>query len=150
MVDGFMIARKFREQCPEGYEFLKSTPLAAEYIHKTSLPHQHFYNNDVVFKHDPDDDSSLMQFRFNVNDRAPHRMDLDQQRKFYKYYPELSKLVNDPENIYWTELEPGRVLIVNNWRVMHGRAEFVGKRTLSVCYVGREDYMSKAKTFGLV
>ena len=44
----------------------------------------------------------------------------------------------------------GKVLLVNNWRVMHGRTSFQGERTMSVCYVGRTEFMSRARVLGLV
>ena len=71
-------------------------------------------------------------------------MALEEQRIFYPHYRTLAKLVNDPDNAYWLSLEPGTVLFIDNWRVMHGRASFQGKRTMTGCYVGRTEFMSRA------
>lgn len=71
-------------------------------------------------------------------------MTLSEQRSFYKHYRTLAEVVNDPANAFWLGLEPGTVLFIDNWRVMHGRASFQGKRTMTGCYVGRTEFMSRA------
>ena len=148
MVDGYKVAEIFKAECPEGFEFLSKTPVSGEYVHTNSEPHQHFLSDDVIFKHNRND--KLIGFRYNMNDRAPHRLSLDQQRKFYKFYPRLSKVVNDPSNVFTFGLQPGTVLLINNWRVMHGRLSFEGKRIMSGCYIARDDFLSTARSLGLV
>ena len=91
-----------------------------------------------------------MQFRYNVYDRAPHKMTLDEQRTFYQNYRILSEIVEDRENAMWIKLEPGTVLFIDNWRVMHGRSGFQGERTMTGCYVNRSDFLSRTKVFNLI
>ena len=148
LVDGFKVAEIFKAECPEGFEFLSKTPVSAEYIHTNTEPHQHFLSEDVIFKHDRN--SNLIGFRYNMNDRAPHKFSLEQQRSFYKFYPRLSKVVNDPSNAFKILLQPGTVLLIDNWRVMHGRLGFEGKRIMSGCYITRDDLLSKARVLGLM
>ena len=150
LVDGFNIAEKFKRSCPEGFKFFSETPLACEYIHTKTSPKEHYYSSDPIFKHDPKDKNKLIQFRYNVYDRAPHQFDLDTQRKFYKYLPELAKEIKDNSNAYEVKLSPGTILIIDNWRIMHARNGFSGKRIMSGCYVTRDDFMSAAKSFELV
>ena len=150
MVDGFNIAQKFKDKCPEGYRFFSEIPFSCEYVHTISTPHEHYYSSDPIFKHDPQDKDILIQFRYNVYDRAPHQFDLDTQRKFYKYLPQLAKEIRDNSNGYAIRLSPGTILIIDNWRVMHARNGFNGKRIMSGCYVARDDFMSAAKSMMLV
>ena len=89
----------------------------------------------------------LEQFRFNAYDRAPHAWSLDDQKLFYEYYPKLGEIVK--ANVCKLKLEPGQVLVVNNWRAMHGRNAFKGHRVLSGCYIDRDSFMSRAKSLGL-
>lgn len=44
----------------------------------------------------------------------------------------------------------GRVVFFDNWRVLHGRAEFTGKRVFGGAYMSRRDFMSAARTRNLV
>ena len=46
-------------------------------------------------------------------------------------------------------LEPGEMLIFDNWRVMHGRGEFIGKRKMCGCYINREDFESSCRMHNL-
>ncbi len=89
----------------------------------------------------------LEQFRFNGYRRAPHAMSLEEQKLFYEYYPKLADIVK--ANACPVKLEPGQVLVVNNWRVMHGRTPVKGHRVLSGCYIDRESYLSRAKSLGI-
>ena len=150
LVDGFNIAQKFKEKCPEGFQFFSQTPLSCEYIHTKTSPAEHYYSSDPIFKHDPLDEHKLVQFRYNMYDRAPHQFDLERQRKFYKYLPELAREIKDTANGYCLNLSPGTILLVDNWRVMHARNGFRGKRIMSGCYVTRDDFMSSAKSLGLI
>ncbi|XP_059089468.1 trimethyllysine dioxygenase, mitochondrial-like [Tigriopus californicus] len=148
LVDGFKIAELLKKANPDAYQFFRKTPLEAEYIHSRSEPQEHYYNVDYVFKHHPISDE-LEQFRFNVYDRAPHKMGLSEQRLFYRYYRELAALIVDETNVMRVQLHPGTVLFIDNWRVMHGRTGFQGQRIMSGCYVNRSDFISRAKVFDL-
>lgn len=45
----------------------------------------------------------------------------------------------------------GNVLLVNNWRVMHGRTSFLGnERVMSGCYVNKEALESKARVLRII
>ena len=49
----------------------------------------------------------------------------------------------DKSLVYMFQLEPGRVLVFNNHRVLHARTAFTGTRELCGCYINREDYFSR-------
>jgi trimethyllysine dioxygenase len=64
----------------------------------------------------------------------------------------FNRILNDPQNQYWTQLEPGMPLskcgrvdehggltnsgrtVFDNWRVLHGRSVFTGKRRMAGGY----------------
>jgi len=46
---------------------------------------------------------------------------------------------------YWTMLVPGRAVIFDNWRVLHGRSAFKGKRTMCGAYIGIDQFESRFK-----
>lgn len=149
LVDGFKVAEIVRERHPEVYEFFTSFPVEAEYIHSDEWVDDHYYCVDRVFKHHPAS-GELEQFRFNVYDRAPHKMTLEEQREFYPKYRLLAEIVEDARNEVRVKLDPGTVLFIDNWRVMHGRTGFQGERTMTGCYVNRSDFMSRAQVLGLL
>ena len=91
-----------------------------------------------------------MQVRINSYDRGPHeRMDLADQLKFYNFYPNLIKMSQEEKYLKKINLKPGTVLLVNNWRILHGRTAFEGKRILSGCYIGHMDFMSCCRSLDI-
>ncbi|KAJ8726847.1 hypothetical protein PYW08_015244 [Mythimna loreyi] len=45
---------------------------------------------------------------------------------------------------------PGTVMIMDNFRVLHGRTGFSGSRVLGGSYVARSDWLDKARALGLI
>ncbi|XP_040565117.1 trimethyllysine dioxygenase, mitochondrial [Lepeophtheirus salmonis] len=152
LVDGFEIARQFKELCAEGYSYFSyERPVESEYIHKGEKPHEHSYSSDFIFKHYPNS-SVLRQVRYNVYDRAPHKglRTVEEQMKFYEFYKLLSSVFQKPSNSFELKLVPGTLIFIDNFRVLHGRNAFRGSRIMSGCYVERSDFLSQAKVFELI
>ena len=42
-------------------------------------------------------------------------------------------------------LRPGDALLFDNWRVLHGRHAYTGKRTLCGAYLNHEDFESRLR-----
>jgi trimethyllysine dioxygenase len=40
-------------------------------------------------------------------------------------------------------LKPGMMVVIDNWRVMHGRSGFSGDRRMCGAYVGRDEWRSR-------
>ena len=53
LLDGFALAKTFKENYPEGYDFFSKNPIESEYIHVQSEPKAHYFSKDLVFKHCP-------------------------------------------------------------------------------------------------
>ncbi len=53
---------------------------------------------DPVFKRHPVS-GELEQFRYNVYDRAVHRMTAEEQREFYKHYRILADILENREEL---------------------------------------------------
>ena len=151
-VDTFQVAKDIQHNYPDTYEFFKKFPVEAEYIYKDKDGNlkDHFINTDFIFKHHPVS-GELQQVRFNYYDRAVHRMNLEEQRQFYKHFRLLSGMMMDGKYAAEIDLQPGTVLFVDNWRVMHGRKAFEGgDRELYTGYVNRDEFISAARVLGLV
>jgi len=75
----------------------------------------------------------VRRLRFNNFDRAsipPKDAEL-----FYNSYTKLGKIIQDPALCYKTKLKQGTILLADNFRVMHGRTGFDGRRTVSGAYL---------------
>ncbi|XP_075958731.1 trimethyllysine dioxygenase, mitochondrial [Anarhichas minor] len=149
LVDGFYAAEKVRQQSPENFELLARVPIRHEYI-ETSENHQNHMTGigPVLNVYPWNNEMSLI--RYNNYDRSvintiPH----DLVQRWYVAHRELTTELRRPENELWVKLAPGKVIFIDNWRVMHGRESFTGLRQLCGCYLTRDDVLSSARCFGL-
>lgn len=71
-------------------------------------------------------------------------------RQFYTDLQLLSAEIESTANEWWFKLNPGTVVIFDNWRVLHGRAAYTGRRKITGCYVARTEFESVARTMGLI
>ena len=71
-------------------------------------------------------------------------------KQFYLDLRTLAKEIQSPQNEWWFKLVPGTVMIFDNWRILHGRAQYTGKRVMSGCYVSRTEFLSVARTMGII
>ncbi|KAF7901782.1 uncharacterized protein EAF01_007081 [Botrytis porri] len=81
------------------------------------------------------------QIRWNEADRGTIHPGYSQE--WYEAAKAYNDRVNDPKLQYWSQLVPGRALVFDNWRVLHGRSEFTGKRRICGGYINRDDYVSR-------
>ncbi|XP_041378663.1 trimethyllysine dioxygenase, mitochondrial-like [Gigantopelta aegis] len=145
LVDGFQVAEKLRQEDPAAFTNLTNQIVPHEYVeegfHVRSL-------GRVLTIHPAS--KEMENIRFNPYDMAPlDTIPPNEVEQFYKDYKKLTKLIRDPANSFWFKLHPGMLLLINNWRVLHGRASFTGKRVLCGCYIAHDDWMSKARLAGL-
>ncbi|XP_035522914.1 trimethyllysine dioxygenase, mitochondrial [Morone saxatilis] len=149
LVDGFYAAEKVRRQSPENFELLARVPIRHEYIENTDNHRNHMTGIGPLLNIYPWNNEMYL-IRYNNYDRSvmntiPH--DLVQQ--WYVAHRELTTELRRPENELWVKLTPGKVIFIDNWRVMHGRESFTGLRQLCGCYLTRDDVLSAARCFGL-
>ncbi len=139
LVDGFRIADELRRNDPAAFRTLASVPVTGRYIE----PGVHLEATRPVFRLGPD--GELLQVTFNNYDRAPFRLPDDEMAAFYHALRGFEALANDPALQLKRLLRQDEVLFIDNWRVMHARAAYSGKRRMSGCYVNREDFESKLR-----
>ncbi|KAK5640795.1 hypothetical protein RI129_009342 [Pyrocoelia pectoralis] len=141
LVDGFNVAEKVRSKNPDAFNLLCNSPIESHFIDKS----QHYFCTESVIKlHSVT--KQLYQIRFNIYDRSP-LVSLPEEviPKYYEAYQLFAREAFDPRNRLEIQLEPGDVLFVDNWRILHGRNAFTGERELGGCYVSRDDYISQVK-----
>ncbi|GAB6032113.1 hypothetical protein CHUAL_010476 [Chamberlinius hualienensis] len=147
LVDGFYAANCLQVKDPLAYRCLTTVPIDSTYQDDLG---NYYIHNDYVIKQCVNT-GFIFQIRFNpldigiIKDISPQTF-----RQFYQGYNLLAKEILNPKNRILTQLVPGSILFVDNWRVLHGRMSFVGERQLCGCYISRGDYISRGKLLGLL
>ncbi|KAI8820458.1 trimethyllysine dioxygenase [Fimicolochytrium jonesii] len=144
-VDAFHVADRLRTSHPWAYDVLSRTRISA---HSAGDANTHIKpaHTFPILNHDPAT-GALYQIRFNNDDRSPLvGLSPADVREFYAALREWTKLMRDPANELWIKLQPGRAAMVDNWRVLHGRASFTGYRRLTGAYINWDDFRSRVRT----
>ena len=87
-------------------------------------------------------DATIRQSCFSDNDRTPFWLGSEEMAEFYETYGHFYRLANDPARQLQLKLTPGTLMVLDNWRVLHGRQPFSGRRVPCGAYHNREDFES--------
>jgi trimethyllysine dioxygenase len=100
-----------------------------------------------VFKHDAVT-GEIAQVRWNNEDRGVlgKGWRADEVEAWYDAAGKWEEAVKSADAEYWVQLTPGTMVVIDNWRVMHGRSTFTGQRRMCGAYVGRDDWRSRLET----
>ena len=140
LVDGFAIARTLQQQSPEHYAVLSQVEVPGQYLDNGV----NLQTERPVLRHDRK--GRLLQVSFNNYDRAPFLLPPADMAAFYAAYSAFNRHVLDQRNWLKIPLRPGMALILDNWRCLHGRMGYTGKRVFYGCYHNRADYDSRLRT----
>ena len=139
LVDAIGAAEKLKRVNREAFDFLANTHIPAKYLE----PGQNFRCLGPMIKVDPYS-NEVYHVRINGDDRdVLSCLRFDEVELFYTHLHAYTSILRDKSSELWFKLTPGTALIVNNWRVLHGRAAFTGTRSLGGCYVGHDEHTSK-------
>ncbi|KAJ9620626.1 hypothetical protein H2203_007833 [Taxawa tesnikishii (nom. ined.)] len=147
LVDGFAAAFELYMTDKRSYEILSTVGVYSHASGNEDVSVQP-YTSFPVLVHDPYH-GHLVQVRWNNADRAGIELPLGEVDVWYEAAAKFDAILNKPEYQYWEQLRPGTPLIFDNWRVLHGRSSFNGKRRLCGAYVNRDDFISKYKLTNL-
>ncbi|MFV2039272.1 MAG: TauD/TfdA family dioxygenase, partial [Acidimicrobiales bacterium] len=139
LVDGFAIAAALRADAPEAFEVLSSLDVPARYIE----PGVHLRAERPPIRLDAS--GQVVQLSFNNYDRAPFWLPEPKMSEFYDAYSLLHDHIIDRERWHQLRLDPGDALIFDNWRVLHGRQAYTGRRVFYGCYHNRDDVLSRLR-----
>lgn len=141
LVDGFKCARELQLQDPSAYKILSETNIHAHASGNEGISIQP-YRGFPVLSHDPST-GQLQQVRWNSSDRAGIELPVSETQKWYDAARKFESILR--ANEFWKQLQPGELLVFDNWRVMHGRSAFTGKRRVCGAYINRDDWISRWK-----
>ncbi len=137
--DGFKVADVMRKEDPDLFDVLTRVKVTGRYIEpgvnlQASRP--------VIIL---DDDGKYRQISFNNFDRAAFLLEEEEMKLFYKAIRRFNELVNDPKMQVTFQLQEGKAVVFDNWRVLHARTQYSGLRHLAGAYMNREDFESKLR-----
>jgi trimethyllysine dioxygenase len=139
LVDGFKIAETLRSTEPDLFEVLATVDVLGQYIGDGA----HLMSARPVFRHDQS--GALVQVSYNNADRAPFLLPADEMARLYDALRAFDHLANSRSMQWHRVLRPGDALLFDNWRVLHGRLAYTGKRTLCGAYLNHEDFESRLR-----
>ncbi|KAH8595859.1 hypothetical protein B0O99DRAFT_571411 [Bisporella sp. PMI_857] len=149
-VDGFNAARTLLTEDASSYEILANTPVpwhASGNEGVTITPSKNFPVLDLEAGK-PFHEAALLQVRWNNDDRGVVEVRDDPEHVssaelWYLAARKWDAILKREHMQYRPRLEPGRPIIFDNWRVLHGRAAFTGKRRMCGGYINRDDWISR-------
>ncbi|KAG5986378.1 hypothetical protein E4U54_005453 [Claviceps lovelessii] len=139
LVDGFYAAHRMRTEFPSAYEVLRTI----------RVPWHASGNQDVAISPDrayPVLDASpkrINRVRWNNDDRGAVPLHVSNVDEWYDAARKWDSILRRRRNEYWFQLEPGQILIFDNWRILHGRSAFQGRRRVCGGYINRDDFVSR-------
>jgi len=128
LTDGFAVARQLQLEDPEGYALLARYGYDAErdFVASRVDSTQAFNRGLVVSTQHPllqlDEDGRLKRLQYNEVFRTPLTLPFDVFDKWYAAFGRFVELIHCAEFERKVPMQRGRFLLMNNWRVLHGRA----------------------------
>jgi len=141
-VDGFKVAAQLKQEDPQAYETLATTPVT---FRMDSARGDILGSNPLLTL---DTQGTLKVFRFSNQLAQPSNFSPDRVEAFYHAYRKLGKLLETPENKIQFKLGTGDIMVTNNLRVLHGRNSYdpaSGDRHLQLSYMDMDDVMSRIR-----
>ena len=137
LVDGFMLAELLKDRTPEAFELLSRTATTFRRRYEGF----DYYTQTPVFTLDTK--GAVVRFCWAEKSVAPIRAPEHLIEPIYAARRALLELVHDESLQARIALRPGELLIADNYRVMHGRTAYRGRRHLRHCHVDRDEMYSR-------
>jgi len=152
LVDGFKLGGHMKQHFPEYFSLLSNVSIPYKLTFKDAA---NYHTRRYTFSVDSDGNPSGMHF--NHIDRQP----LDEEslyqakevlscdadiamKKMYQAIRCFHQLIYSDQFTYKFDLRPGRMLMMNNKRVLHAREEFIsGYRSVCGVYHTEQEWLSK-------
>ncbi len=90
-----------------------------------------------------DAEGEIISFRFAERSAAPLVLPEELMRRVYAARRALLSLAYNPDYQIRIRLSPGDALLIDNYRLMHGREAFSGARHLRQCNLDRDEVLSR-------
>lgn len=142
LVDGLHVAETLRREQPEAFAVLTTTSTRFRYV-----------DPDTVLEHygpliELTPDGSVRRLRFSNRTEEPPALEPGRLTAFYDARRLYAELLHAPENTLEFKLEPGQLLFMDNYRLLHGRRGYAleaGGRHMRQAYLDRDCVASRQK-----
>ena len=132
LVDGYTVTENLKKDDPQAYEILSEIKVRFKFTDKSVVLEDW---SELIHL---DENKEFKQVRFSPRlDYVPilekNKLDL-----FYKARKKISDLYNSEKNRIEFKLEPKDLMMMDNYRILHGRTKFdpkEGNRFLQGCYI---------------
>tara|TARA_B100002051_G_scaffold271126_1_gene305237 strand:+ start:60 stop:1163 length:1104 start_codon:yes stop_codon:yes gene_type:complete len=142
LTDGFSIAEYIRKKFPKTFNVLTKIKIRFSYQDKNTF----LENWGKIIELDENQKTKRVRLSPRL-DYVP-ALKKNQLDQFYKARTFFIKLCNSKKFMINFKLEPGDILIMDNYRTLHGRTSYsikTGERHLQGCYIDHDSAQSKMK-----
>tara|TARA_Y100000590_G_scaffold429905_1_gene542952 strand:+ start:2571 stop:3674 length:1104 start_codon:yes stop_codon:yes gene_type:complete len=132
LVDGYSVTENLKKEDKEAYKILAEIKVRFKFIDKNVVLEDW---SELIHL---DENKEFKQVRFSPRLDYVPMLEKNKLDLFYKARKKLSDLYNSEKNRIEFKLEPGNLIMMDNYRVLHGRTKFdpnEGKRFLQGCYI---------------
>jgi len=142
LTDGFKVAEYIRKKYPKMFKTLTSVKLRFTYMDKNN----YLENWGKIIELDEND--KIKRIRLSPRLDYVPILSKDKLSKFYKARTLFITLCNSKRFMIEFKLKPGDLLVMDNYRTLHGRTSYnmsIGERHLQGCYIDHDSAGSKLK-----
>ena len=142
LVDGFSVAESLKKNHPVFFKILTEVKVKFRFVDK-----------DVVLENvgqliELDEDSKIKQVRFSTRLDFVPALEKERLDLYYQARNKISEIYNSDKFLIKFKLMPGDLLMMDNYRLLHGRTEFnpnEGNRFLQGCYIDYDSSEGKLR-----
>ena len=142
LVDGFTVTKKLKKDFPKYYKILSEVKVRFQFVDQSVVL------EDWAEMIRVDENGEFKQVRFSPRLDFVPLLDLDKLELYYNARKKISELYNSDKYRIQFKLSPGDLLMMDNYRLLHGRTAYdsnEGDRFLQGCYIDYDSTDGKLK-----
>ena len=142
LVDGYTVTEKLKDDFPDYYKILTETKIRYQFID------QNVFLEDWAEMIQLDENGIFKQVRFSPRLDFVPLMDKEKLELYYSARNKISELFNSEKYRIQFKLISGDLLMMDNYRLLHGRTSYdanEGERFLQGCYIDYDSTEGKLK-----
>ena len=140
LTDGFAVAEYLRKNFKNYFQILSKIKIRFNYTNKNTVLEN--WGETIEL----DKNNTIKKIRLSPRLDYVPILDKKDLNKFYKARSFFIKLCNSKKFVIKFKLNPGDLLIMDNYRILHGRTSYsmkIGERYLQGCYIDHDSTESK-------
>ena len=142
LVDGYNVTQKLKKDFPDYYKILSEVKVRFQFVDQSVIL------EDWAEMIKLDKDGNFKQVRFSPRLDFVPLMDKEKLELYYSARKKISELYNSDNYRIEFKIQPGDLLMMDNYRLLHGRTTYdanEGNRFLQGCYIDYDSTEGKLK-----